>query len=75
MSEDVATITTDTEHKRVTNEDLLGAIRDLQSDDTDPEPADIGWNPQPRQRQSNNKAIAALTATVAIVAYLLGKRR
>jgi Fe2+ or Zn2+ uptake regulation protein len=29
MSEDVATITTDTEHKRVTNEDLLAAIRAL----------------------------------------------
>ena len=35
MSEDVATITTDTEHKRVTNEDLLAAIDDLQSDDAD----------------------------------------
>jgi len=35
MSEDVATITTDTEHKRVTNEDLLAAIDDLQADDAD----------------------------------------
>ena len=35
MSEDVATITTDTEHKRVTNEDLPAAIRDLQADDAD----------------------------------------
>jgi len=35
MSEDGATITTDTEHKRVTNEDLLAAIDDLQADDAD----------------------------------------
>jgi len=32
MSEDVATITTDTEHERVTNEDLLAAIRALDGD-------------------------------------------
>ena len=32
MTEDVATITTDTEHKRVTNEDLLAAIRGLDGD-------------------------------------------
>jgi len=37
MSEDVASITTDsrTEYKRVTNEDLLAAIDDLRADDAD----------------------------------------
>jgi len=76
MSEDVATITTDTEHKRVTNEDLLAAIRDLDGDadrDRLPSEARISVDPGTKRYDVLWIVFESGPITAAEVADRLGK--